>query len=172
MVWALDMWCCFTWILRRRDIAAFLGLLSVHCKVHGFCKPVEVLLRFSIFAYPVVLCTEEGFDVCMFSLPKWVLFLISDLRTFVNVRIAEKPGGSLLSTQIVPIWWSRIIKVGWAPVTLSAKLVARLITLEHKFYWSNKNLLSVEHLECGKTVSLGGRPHSHIQRKFKNIWCF
>ncbi len=57
-----------------------------------------------------------------------------DLRTFANVRIAEKPGGSLLSTQILPIWWSRIIKVGWAPVTLFAKLVARLITLEHKFY--------------------------------------
>jgi hypothetical protein len=48
--------------------------------------------------------------------------------------LQEKPGGTLLSTQILPIWWSRIIKVGWAPVTLFAKLVARLITLEHKFY--------------------------------------
>jgi hypothetical protein len=48
--------------------------------------------------------------------------------------LQEKRGEGLLSTQIVPIWCSRIIKVGWAPVTLSAKLVARLITLEHKFY--------------------------------------
>lgn len=120
--------------MRRRDIAAFLGLLSVHCKVHGFCKPVEVLLRFSIFAYPVALCTEE--DLKFRCLHVFLAKVRSDpdLRTFANVRIAEKPGESLLSTQIVPIWWSRIIKVGWAPVTLSAKLVARLITLEHKFY--------------------------------------
>jgi hypothetical protein len=120
--------------LRRRDTAALLGLLSVHCKVHGFCKPVEVLLRFSIFAYVVVLCTEEDLRFRCLHVFFAKVGSDPDLRTFAFVRVAEKRGEGLLSTQIVPIWCSRIIKVGWAPVTLSAKLVARLITLEHKFY--------------------------------------
>jgi hypothetical protein len=144
MVSALDMWCCFTWILQvfwdfcpfTARFMVFANLLKFFAVLHiriSCCTMYRRRLKVSMFA---CFLSQSGFwswfqNVCE----------CSDCRK-------TKPGGGLLSTQIVPIWCSRIIKVGWAPVTLSAKLVARLITLEHKFYWSFK---------------------SHIQQKFNNI---